>query len=126
MTEFPQKKYNKILHLQCGCCEKRIKIHFSVSNSTHYYYHLKFPLLNLSKSISIEEIDLLEELIKNQKWSAITSLFSEFNGIICSKCGIPYCIECWTKAKIQREDDFDMYSTAICPNGHNNVINQIL
>jgi hypothetical protein len=114
------------LQIKCGNCGDNIEVLVHEKGENHYYCSISNTLLDMTISFKKEEIPLLENYVRNDKWVKFRNRFKRLGGLICQVCGLPYCKHCWTDYMIHREDGYDMYSTATCPKGHDCLIDQIL
>jgi hypothetical protein len=116
----------KQFQIKCCNCGGNIEVLVHEKGKNHYYCSISNTLLDMTISLKKEEIPLLETCVRNKNWAIFRDHFKRIGGIICKSCELPYCKHCWMDYTIHREDEYDMYSTATCPKGHDCLIDQIL
>ncbi|MFX0148835.1 MAG: hypothetical protein ACFE8E_13940 [Candidatus Hodarchaeota archaeon] len=116
----------KQFQIKCYNCGDNIEVLVHEKGENRYFCSIRNTLLDITTSLKKEEIPLLENCVQNKNWVKFRDQFKRIGGIICKSCELPYCKNCWTDYTIHREDEYDMYSRATCPKGHNCLIDQIL
>lgn len=118
------KEMASVIELRCSACgELAARVEYSVGDKQSRPTLKRIGYMG-EVTIFGDEVELRQffERIAGGELAGASATEGDFLGFYCRACSLPYCEDCWKVLGLEFEDGFYEHTTAQCPLGHEQIV----